>query len=273
MSLPEFQLLRPQQLTEALALLNELGPDAVFYMGGTELLLAMKLGLSQPSALIDGKQLAELRGVQHDGQWVRLGAGLTHLELERDPTIREIFPEFASVEHSVANIRVRAAGTIGGNLCFAEPHSDPATFLSAIGAEVELASSEGLRTLPIDDFVLGPLHTSLGPGEIMTTICLPPPEPEQKVAFQRIKLKERPAANVAVRRGQSGFCIVVGAVGARPMRMKAAEQMMEEDPNAIDAACEVIAATVEPLEDGDGSVDYKRHLASVLARLCLEEVL
>lgn len=272
MSLPPFELVRPAELSEAFAILTERGPDAVLYMGGTELLLAMKLGLARPSALVDGKGLSELKGVEPDGEWVTLGAGMTHLELESDSAIRELFPELASVERTVANIRVRSVGTIGGNLCFAEPHSDPATLLEAMGARVELASANGRRSLPIDDFVLGPLRTALDPGEIMTGIRLPLPERGERVAFERIRLKERPVANVAVRSSQDDVRVVVGAVGARPVRITAAEELLQETPDAIEEASELTAAAVEPFEDSEGSIEYKRHLVSVLTRRALKRV-
>ncbi len=62
------------------------------------------------------------------------------------------------MERDVANVRVRATGTLGGNLAFADPHSDPATFLLAAGATVELARGERRRSLPVEAFVLGPVR-------------------------------------------------------------------------------------------------------------------
>jgi carbon-monoxide dehydrogenase medium subunit len=173
-------------------------------------------------------------------------------------------PELARLEATVANLRVRAAGTLGGNLCFAEPHSDPATLLVALGAEVELASRSGTRRLPVQDFVMGPLQTALAPGEIMTAIRIPVPRAGTRVAFERIRLKERPVANVAVMLTGAEARVVVGAVGPRPLRVHAAEEVLVDRPEAIEAACSLVEAGVEPYADSEASIEYKRHLSSVL---------
>jgi len=268
-TLPDFELRRPETLPEALGLLSEYGAEAAFYMGGTELLLAMKYGLAYASVLVDGKRLSELRAVGADNGSVILGAGLTHLELEANPIVRDVLPELAGVERTIANVRVRATGTLGGNLCFAEPHSDPATLLIALGAEVDLASGSGVRSVPIEDFILGPLQTALAPGEIMTTIRVPRPAPGTRLAFDRIRLKERPVANVAVALAEGESRVVIGAVGPRPIRITAAEDLLSRRPEAIEEACGLVESSVEPYDDSEGSIEYKRHLASVLTARAL----
>jgi carbon-monoxide dehydrogenase medium subunit len=272
-TLPDFHLERPGTLTEAVKLLEEHGDEAALYMGGTELLLAMKFGLASASVLVDGKRLAELMRIGTGEAWLTVGAGLTHLQLESDPIIRELLPELARLERTVANFRVRAAGTLGGNLCFAEPHSDPATLLIALGAEVELISRSGIRRLPLHEFLRGPLQTALAPGEIMTAVLVPIPSPETRIAFERIRLKERPVANVAVMVSSEEARVVVGAVGSHPTRLTEAEDVLFVNPEAVDEVCSAVYSGVEPYEDQEGSIEYKRHLASVLARRALRRAL
>lgn len=272
MTLPDFELRRPETLAEALDLLHELNGEAAFYMGGTELLLAMKYGLAHASVLVDGKRLGELQVIEDDEDSLALGAGLTHLALESNPIVREVLPSLAGVEATLANLRVRAAGTLGGNLCFAEPHSDPATLLIALGAQVELASRSGTRRLPVEDFVLGPLQTALAPGEIMTAVRVPRPPAGARVAFERIRLRERPVANVAVLLSAEEARVVVGAVGPRPIRVTDAENLLLSRPDGIEEACAVVAAAVDPYADWEGSVEYKRHLASVVTGRALRRV-
>ena len=102
------------------------------------------------------------------------GAAVTHRELERSAVVHERLPALAKMERSVANLRVREVGTLGGNLCFSDPHSDPATFLLAVDAEVECRRGEGAaRRLPIGDFVVGPYQTSLEHGELLTAVRIP----------------------------------------------------------------------------------------------------
>jgi carbon-monoxide dehydrogenase medium subunit len=268
-TLPDFALERPETLAEALQLLDQHGDQAALYMGGTELLLAMKYGLVDVSVLVDGKRVDELAEIETGDGWIRVGAGMTHLQVESEPAVRDFLPELCRLARTVANLRVRATGTLGGNLCFAEPHSDPATLLIALGAEVELASVSGVRRLPLEEFVLGPLQTALGQGEIMTTIHIPLPPPDARIAFERIRLKERPVANVAVAMAGSGARVVVGAVGGGPTRLTDAEDLLLADPEAIEDICSAVYAGVHPYDDQEGSIEYKRHLASVLTRRAL----
>src|SRR5689334_13321499 len=127
------------------------GGDAAIYAGGTELLLAMKLGVARYAHLIDVKHIPALRGVGLEKNVVRIGATVTHWDLERDATIAKALPAFAALERNVANVRVRAAGTLAGNLAFAEPHADPPSLLMAFGARVIAEGAEGHRAIPIDE--------------------------------------------------------------------------------------------------------------------------
>ena len=136
--LPPFEIHRAGSVEEATALVEEHGEDAALYAGGTELLLLMKLGFASFGHLVDVKPVAGLRTIERVDGVLRIGGTVTHREIERSPLVREGWPELAEMERHVANVRVRATGTLGGNLSFADPHSDPATFLLAAGASVRL---------------------------------------------------------------------------------------------------------------------------------------
>src|SRR4029077_1999458 len=116
-------------------LLAQHGDDAVVYCGGTELLLVLKLGLAAYPNLLDLKGIPELRVFEERDGTLRIGAAVTHRELESSPLVHRLVPALAEMERRVANVRVRSVGTLGGNLCFSDPHSDPATLLLALDAE------------------------------------------------------------------------------------------------------------------------------------------
>lgn len=98
----------------------------MFYSGGTELLLAMKMRVIQTDRLVDIKGIPGLdRIALNDANEIEIGARCTHSKIARDPIIREYVPALSSLCDNVANVRVRSVGTIGGNLCFGEPHADP----------------------------------------------------------------------------------------------------------------------------------------------------
>ena len=269
MRLPAFRLHRPATAEDALELLSRHGEEAQVYMGGTELLVLMKRGLARPRHLIDCKGVPELSGLdlESDSEWM-IGAATTHRQIELSAQVARRLPELVALERDLANVRVRNAGTLGGNLCFAEPHSDPATLLIALGASVEVISPAGLRTVPLEDFTLWAYTTALKEGEIMTRVLIPPLEEEAVTRFERLAYHDRPIVNLAyVRRGDD-HRVVAGAVGVRPTRLRHAEEMLA----AGEAISRVVAAAmdqVEPQGDGEATVEYKRHLVGVLANKAL----
>lgn len=271
--IPRFSLTRARQLDEAFAAFQAGGGEAAYLAGGTELLQVMKMGLAQFGALIDLKDVAELQGVALEGGRIRVGAATTHRTLERSALLAERLPAFVGLARRVANIRVRNQGTLGGNLCFAEPHSDPATLLLVCEATLELAAPGGRRTIPVADFLLGPLLTSRQPEEILVAVELAPRPPGGGVAYEKIAFFERPAVSLAVRlelaAGQvRRAAVAVGSIGERPTIVPGAGQaLVGADGPGLDAAVEqarASLATVDAAPDLNGSPDYKRHLAGVL---------
>jgi aerobic carbon-monoxide dehydrogenase medium subunit len=275
-TLPPFQLHRPGSVEEATELVERYGEDAAFYCGGTELLLLLKLGFASFGHLVDLKRIGELEGIRSDDGGLVVGAAVTHRALERSDLVRARLPALATMERRVANVRVREVGTLGGNLCFSDPHSDPATFLLALDAEVECRrGGEPARRIPISDFVVGPYQTSLQPGEVLTSVRIPEAPEGAAVAHAKFAFHERPTATVAclarvVERQVAEARIAVGSVGARPVRATAAEQTLagvpvdELDEGLLGEAGERAAGAADPVDDANGSAEYKAQLVRVL---------
>jgi carbon-monoxide dehydrogenase medium subunit len=281
-TLPPFDLHRATSVEEAYELLRRYGEDAAVYCGGTELLLLLKLGFAAYGHLVDIKPIQELDGIRSDNGTLVIGSTVTHRELERSPVIAERLPALAAMERRVANIRVRSVGTLGGNLCFSDPHSDPATFLVALDAEVECRRAGGTRRLPLSDFVLGPYQTALEPSELLAAVRVPVPDPAAGLAHRKLSFHERPAATVSVlTRVQNGAVvdvrIAVGSVGARPVRAQAAEQLLlgapVDDADTLGRAAEAAAEASQAVEDANGSADYKANLVRVLVKRCFADTL
>jgi aerobic carbon-monoxide dehydrogenase medium subunit len=257
--LPAFALARPETLDEALVLLSE---DRVPFCGGTELLLAMKMGLHRPDALVDIKRLAELHGVRHDDGHVVIGAATTHAELGRDPLVDELLPLLRDVERRVGNARVRAQGSIGGNLCFAEPKSDVATLLIALRATVTLRSSSAERVVSVADLIEGAYYAAREPDELMVDVRVPVVT-GLRGAYEKFQVAERPTIGVAVVEdpGTLACRVVVGAVGEVPVA--------REFPSAAQVDVDSVVAAVDPVADLTGSVEYKRHVTGVFVQRAL----
>ena len=283
MTLPPFALHRPTSVEEATALLVEHGDGAAAYCGGTELLLLMKLGFAAFDHLVDLKGIAELRGVTASNCGLRIGATTTHRDLERAPLVRERLPALAAMERDVANVRVRTVGTLGGNLCFSDPHSDPATFLLAIDADVETRQgADGGRRAPVRDFLLGPYQVALETGELLAAVHLPLPHPEAVIVHDKFAFHERPTATVTcLARVEGGVIaearVAVGSVGPSPVRASEAEAILvgaeARDEAAIARAAERAAEAARPVDDSMGSADYKAQLVRVLIRRGLARAL
>ncbi|WP_239460093.1 FAD binding domain-containing protein [Nocardioides daejeonensis] len=261
-----FELHRPDDLLSAVRLLEKYGDDAVLHMGGTELLLLMKLGFAQPGHLIDGKRIADLKRLEVADDRLTIGAGVTHRRIERHRDIAHMMPALVSLEKAVANIRVRNAGTLGGNLCFAEPHSDPATLLAALDATVDLVGPQGGRTLPLREFLIGAFATALAPAEIMTRITVPLPRVGARVGYHRLALKERPTVAAAVVLDDRRCEVWIGALTAKPLPVpEAAAVLASSAGRDVTAAAEATRAAVLAVDAGEGD-DYRAQLASVMVR-------
>jgi carbon-monoxide dehydrogenase medium subunit len=280
--LPPFEIHRAASIEEASALIAEHGDEGALYAGGTELLLLMKLGFAAFEHLVDVKPIAELGTIGSSAAGLRIGGTVTHRTIERSALVLEGWPDLASMERQVANVRVRATGTLGGNLAFADPHSDPATFLLAAGASVELAHGQRRRSVPLDAFVLGPYETALERGEVLAAVVVPAPGPGEAMAHLRFAVHERPAATVSARvRVVDGRVaearVAAGCVGVVPVAPVAAGEALAGQPaGAIDAAAiasmgVALADAAEPVSDGNGAADYKHALVVELAGRCVRE--
>src|SRR6476659_4660664 len=123
------QLVQPTSVSEASQTLKGFGAKARVYAGGAELLLLLRNGLLQTEVLVDVKKISRLHQISFTEPTLHIGACVTHHALERSSWVREHAPALAYAESQVANVRVRNQGTLGGNLAFSDPHSDPGTVL------------------------------------------------------------------------------------------------------------------------------------------------
>ena len=281
MKLPPFTVHRPESVGQASRLLADLGDDAAAYCGGTELLLAMKLGLASYEHLVDLKRVSGLRGIAAgpDGT-LRIGAAATHHEIETSAALRARYPELCAMISRVANVRVRSVGTLGGNLCFADPHSDPAPFLMAVGATLVCQRDSEVRRVPAAAFPAGLYETALAPGELLTAVELAARPDRTGLSHLRMKLTERPVVTLTamITLDESGVVagarLIVGSVASVPFAADAAvlTGAVAGDFVVRAGACaEGAAAGCAPLPGGEASPDYLRHLVAVHARQALDE--
>ena len=167
--------------------------------GGTELLLAMKLGLASYDHLVDLKRVYGLRGIGADGGpdngRVRIGAATTHDEIESSAPLRARYPEMSAMISQVANLRVRSVGKLGGN-CASPTRNRPGLVPDGRGRDPGLPAGRGDPPIPAAEFLTGLYETALAPGELLVAVELPPRRPGTGLSHLRMKLTERPVVTV-----------------------------------------------------------------------------
>jgi aerobic carbon-monoxide dehydrogenase medium subunit len=258
--LPRFTIDQPSTLAEASDLLRGYGDEGCAYAGGTELLLAMKYAGLRYAHLVDLKTIPGLDAIVETVDGVRIGALATHRAVERSPLIRDRFPALAEMEAHVANPRVRASGTLGGNLCFAEPHSDPATLLLCLDAQ--LVTSR--RTLPLAEFLTGPYEVALDNGELLEAVLVPWLPAGWRARYRKVQFHERPMLGLALAAGGGQVRLAIGSASPTPRRSAPAEALLASGD--VSAAGNALADDAELIDDHEGSAEYKRHLIGVELR-------
>jgi carbon-monoxide dehydrogenase medium subunit len=275
MPLRRFTIHQPKTVAEASQMLAEFGDKGRLYAGGTELLLAMKHDLLRYEHLVDVKTIADLNKIELKSGSLMIGSTATHHAIERSALIKQNWPVLADMETKVANVRVRASGTLGGNLCFAEPHSDPATLLTALSAKAHVQGKSGNRTVAVDKLITGAYETSLAADELLAAVEIPALTKTQRAAYLKYQLKERPTLGLALVLDIDGDQIkkataVAGSVSAVPTQSDKANDLLTGSRSQVEKrladAAEALAQAADPVDDLEGGAEYKRHLIGVFLK-------
>jgi len=280
--LKRFRLEEPESAAEVSELLGRFGDSAKIYAGGTELLLAMKEGLVHYERLINVKKLKGLSEIAGENGTIKIGALCTHHQLETSPLLQQKLASLVKLEQNVANVRVRQAGSIGGNLCFAEPHADPGTLLMALGAKMIAEKSSGKREIAAEDFFVDAYETSLQADELLTEIRLPTPGANSRSAYLKFGYLERPSVGVAVALTLDGAIvndvkIAVGCAGPAPRRVAEAEALLngknkDEAVRLLPQAGAIAGRASDAISDLHGAQDYKEHIVGVLLKRAFNSI-
>jgi aerobic carbon-monoxide dehydrogenase medium subunit len=265
---------------EAVSLLRRYGPEARPVAGGHSLIPMMKLRLASPEVLIDIHKLDdELRYVRDDGGVLRIGALARHKDLLESPLIRERYALLADAERLIADPLVRNMGTVGGALANGDPAEDlPAAFV-ALGGEVLVRGPDGERTIAVDDLCIGYYETALEPDEIITEARVSGVPDGSSYTKVKRRVGDYAAAAIGVALNMSGgeiedVGIGMCGVGSRTLRARGAEELLRgqrPDAELYTQAGERAAEESDPIEDGRGTVPYKRDLVKVLLGRALEK--
>ena len=264
----------PTSLEEAIALLGSAG-DVRVLAGGQSLIPLLKLRLAAPEVIVDLGRIESLRGIREDGDAIVIGAMTSHDDVARSPVLATHALLLSKAAQTVADPQVRHRGTFGGALCHADPAGDLLAPALALDASFVISGPSGTRTVAAADFFNDMFTTAIGQGEILTEVRVPKRtgwgahyEKFSRVAQQWSIVAV--AATVLVEGGTIAQArVALTNMGPVPIRATAVEQALvglAADASSVAAAVADIAQGSRPPTDLNGDGDYRRHLASVLAR-------
>jgi CO/xanthine dehydrogenase FAD-binding subunit len=257
-------VLAPTDLPEALRLKAE-RPDAVPIQGGTDLMVELNFDRARPAALLNLNEVPELRSWSREDDRIWLGAGLTYAEAMEAP-LAELLPALAEASRTVGGPQIRNRGTIGGNLGTASPAGDALPPLLVCAAQVKVASVRGERTLPLEDFLVGPKRNALAADELILGVSVDAAESRQTF----MKVGPRNAMVIAVVslavRVDGELKAAFGSAGPVPTLVRAELGQAESFPQRV-------AEAASPIDDVRGSAAYRRHALRVLTKRALDRCL
>jgi CO/xanthine dehydrogenase FAD-binding subunit len=257
------EVLTPRTLDEALALKAE-RPEAVAVQGGTDVMVDLNFDRARPKALLNLNEVDELRGWSRENGWLRLGSGLTYAEAMGSP-LRELLVALAEASRTVGSPQIRNRGTIGGNLGTASPAGDALPPLLVYDAEIVCASVRGIRTVPLERFLVGPKKNGLAEDELILAARLeyrPWRQTFMKVGPRNAMVIAVVSLAVAVDEERGEVRASYGSAGPVPGLLVAP---LEE----AGSFAEKLARDAAPIDDVRGTAKYRRHALKVLAERAL----
>jgi CO/xanthine dehydrogenase FAD-binding subunit len=275
------EFLRPVTLSEALEM-KAANPDAVPIAGGTDVMVELNFDLRRPPALLDLGRVAELAEWDRMNGSIRLGAGVSYARIITE--LDGVLPGLAMASRTVGSPQIRNRGSVGGNLGSASPAGDAHPPLLAGHAVVEIASAVGVRTLPAEEFFIGPKRSALAPEELVTAVLVPvAPGPQQfaKVGTRNAMVIAVCSFAIALDPGNRAVGTGIGSAGPTPLRAPAAEAFAAAElaerwesrkplpDNVFTRFGELVGEAARPIDDVRGTAAYRRHALSVLARRTL----
>lgn len=271
----EFDYLEPKTIEEAVQSLAKHGKKAKVIAGGTDLLVKMKMGEVHPEVLINLSRIPALRYLIEE-KGFRLGALTTFRDLEKSRTIKGKYTALFEAARSVSSVQIKTMGTIGGNLCHGSPAADSAPPLIVLRGKVKLIEDGRERTLPVEEFFVGPGETVLSPKELLVEIQIPDRAGEMGSAFLKMgrvaaDLSKVSVAVAMVREGDvcKDCRIALGAVAKTPLRARRGEEILKGKKVTealIEKTGEQVSLEIQPITDPRSTAWYRKEVAKVMTR-------
>jgi CO/xanthine dehydrogenase FAD-binding subunit len=275
-----FDYFRAEKIDDALMALAA-NAEAQVLAGGQSLIAMMNLRLAKPGSLIDINRLTDLDYIRPEGDELAIGALTRHTTAATSTVVAEFCPLMTAAYDHIAHRAVRNRGSVGGNLCHADPSSENPAVAIASGARLVLKSTDGERRVAAEDFFLGLYETAAQQNELLTEIRIPKAPAHQGWSFQETSTRKGDFALVGIAATldcPNGTCtkarIVAVGVGERAMRLDAAEAAITGavmDDTGLTAAAEAARDSVDPPSDFHADSEFRRDLVFSLTKRALSE--
>jgi carbon-monoxide dehydrogenase medium subunit len=283
----DFEYFTPTTLEEALKLLSQYKDEEYKILsGGQSLITLMKHRLISPEYLIDIKSLSDLDYIKFDKKkGLKIGALATHRAVEKSSVVRKQYGVLTEMEENIASVETRNWGTITGDICHADPATDPSPVFIALDAKIKITSSSGERTVDAEDFALDFFETVVEPGEMVTEIQIPVLPPHTGVSFTKYSQLHGDyaiaSAGVSITLdNKKEKCIDarigLGALAPTPIRAKKAEAILKGEKITDDLLAKAAKAASEatsPISGIEASAEYKKELTGILVKRVGKEAL
>jgi carbon-monoxide dehydrogenase medium subunit len=274
-----FAYAKARSADEAVALMGG-HADARFLAGGQSLIATLNMRLSAPALLVDINGIAGFDKITANNGMMEIGALTRHAEAERSDIVAQQAPLIARAMPHIGHAAIRNRGTIGGSIAFADPAAELPACLLALDGEVDAQGPDGKRTIKAGEFFKGLFETALGPRDMLTAIRVPTATKDTRTGFAELARRHGDyaivglaATAVADGKGLKDVRLAFFGVGATPIRARRSESALSgaADAKAIDTA--VAALDLDPQDDVQATVAVKKHLAGVLLRRVVIQLL
>lgn len=279
-TLPKFEYFTPLTLEEALKLLEQNQNSVKLLAGGTDLIIELRQRLKEPKVVIDLKNIPELRDLNITRDRLEIGAATPINEIL---TLTEIKHSYFALYQSLNDLGdeiLRFRATIGGNICTASPAADTACSLIVLKAEVHILSrSRGVRRVPIQEFFTGVKRNCLAPDEIVTKIVIPKPPEGTQSRFRKMKRSSEDLALVGIAglHNQQFTFLSFTAVAPTPIFVDVSSFFTNTDSKLTEekflAVWKELVTHLNPIDDVRASKSYRIHIAEILTRNILREII
>ena len=279
------QYFAPRKIEEALEILSKYGKEIKVIAGGTDLLIQYYDRLYEVNGWLDLKNIKELKDIRINKNQIKIGAMVTHTQLEKSEDIKKYFSILSKAAADIGSPQIRNRGTIGGNIVNASPAGDLLAPLMAYKAKFKLLSVQKEALISAEDFFLGPKKTILEPDQLLTQIILP--LPKKKTYGCWIKISKRKALIIATitlalvvemaedNKTVKDVRICLGSVAPTPIEIKEIrKKMVGKNFDQLDFAelGQIVEDKISPIDDIRGTREYRKDVAKNIMINALEEI-